>query len=136
MKYEACTKEIIGAFYDVYNALGYGFLEEVYENSMAIELRRRGFSVSCQYPIGVVYRGEIVGSYYADLLVQDCVIVELKASRQLVREHEAQLLNYLNATRYEVGLLLNFGPEPQVKRKVLDNARKRYHRHSDNRLTD
>ena len=107
MKYEACTEEIIGAFYDVYNALGYGFLEKVYENSMAIELRRRGLSVSCQYPIGVVYRGEIVGSTYADLLVQDCVIVELKAARQLVREHQAQLLNCLNATRYCLTLHLS-----------------------------
>ena len=126
MKYEGLTKQIIGAFYTVYNALGYGFLEKVYENALAIELRQIGLHVDCQRPIHVHYRGLVVGEYYADLLVEDRVIVELKAVRALGQEHEAQLLNYLNATRYEVGLLLNFGPKPQVKRKVYDNDRKTY----------
>ena len=127
MKHESLTKTLIGVFYDVYNALGYGFLEKVYENAMAIELRARGLKVACQTPISVTYRGQVVGNYFADLLVEDSVIVELKAVRQLAGEHEAQLLNYLNATDYEVGLLLNFGPQPQVKRKIFDNDRKRYH---------
>ena len=126
MKHEDMTKQIIGGFYAVYNALGYGFLEKVYENALAIELRQLGLHVDCQRPINVYYRGLVVGEYFADMLVDDRVIVELKAVHTLGREHEAQLLNYLNATRYEVGLLLNFGPTPQVKRKVFDNDRKKY----------
>ena len=126
MKHETITQAVIGAFYDVYNALGYGFLEKVYENAMAIEIRRRAHTVACQYPIAVSYRDQIVGDYYADLLIDDAVIVELKAVRALAKQHEAQLLNYLSATPYEVGLLLNFGPEPKFIRKVFDNDRKRY----------
>jgi GxxExxY protein len=126
MKHEALTKQIIGAFYDVYNALGYGFLERVYENAMTIELRKRGLRVTTQAPINVYYDGEVVGDYVADMIVEDKVIVELKAVRQLQTTHEAQLLNYLNATLYEVGLLFNFGPKPVFKRKIFDNERKTY----------
>jgi GxxExxY protein len=126
MKYEALTQQIIGAFYTVYNALGYGFLERVYENAMTIELRKRGLRVTTQAPINVYYDGEVVGDYVADMIVEDKVIVELKAVRQLQTTHEAQLLNYLNATLYEVGLLFTFGPKPIFKRKIFDNERKTY----------
>ena len=118
------TEQIIRAFYTVYHTLGYGFLEKVYENSLAIELRKMGLAVVQQAEIKVYYAGVVVGEYYADLLVADAVIVELKAARALLAEHEAQLLNYLKATPYEVGLLLNFGPKPEIRRKVYDNERK------------
>jgi GxxExxY protein len=118
------TQEIIGTFYDVYNALGYGFLERVYENALTIELRVRGFQVEQQKPISIQYRNQIIGEYYADLLINDLLIIELKATRTLAKEHEAQLLNYLKATRYEVGLLMNFGPQPKYKRKVFSNHNK------------
>ena len=124
-KHRSLTDQIIAAFYSVYNALGYGYLEKVYENAMVLELRHRNLEVQPQAPIIVRYRGQVVGEYYADLLVAGKVIVELKAAKDLAPEHEAQLLNYLQATSIEVGLLLNFGPEPTVKRKVYDNERKR-----------
>ena len=127
MKNQELTQEIIGAFYTVYNALGYGFLEKVYENALSIELNKNGLRHVCQKPISVYYDGQIVGDYVADVLVEDCVILELKAVHKLTIEHEAQLLNYLNATKFEVGLLLNFGPKPQIKRKIFDNDRKKYH---------
>ncbi len=128
MKHEALTEEIIGACYQVYNTLGYGFLEKVYERALEIELRNRGLSAGSQLPIHVFYENEIVGEFFADLLVEDTVVVELKAVRLLATEHESQVLNYLNATQYEVGLLFNFGPKPQVKRKIFDNHRKKYKR--------
>ena len=123
-KHKALTETIIGAFYTVYNTLGYGFLEKIYENALAIELRALGLKVEQQARIAVYYAGEVVGEYYADLLINDTVILELKATRTLASEHEAQLLNYLKATPYEVGLLLNFGPKPEIKRKTYDNERK------------
>jgi GxxExxY protein len=123
-KHADVTDLIIKAFYRVYGELGYGFLEKVYRNSMAIELRKLGLDVVPEACIAVYYDGQVVGEYFADLLVADAVIVELKAVRKLLEEHEAQLLNYLKATPYEVGLLLNFGPKPEIKRKVFDNARK------------
>lgn len=126
MKHEELTQQIIKAFYTVYNALGYGFLENVYENALMIELRKMGLQVINQQPIKVYYDSQIVGEYFPDVVVEEIVIVELKAVNALLNEHEAQLLNYLNATRCEVGLLLNFGPKPQVKRKIFDNERKRY----------
>ena len=128
MKYKALTDQIIGAFYHVYNTLGYGFLEKVYEQAMIIELTKRGLHVQSQYPIRVFYKDHVVGEFFADLLVNDKVIVEVKAVRELATEHEAQVLSYLNATSYEVGLLLNFGPKAQVKRKIFDNHHKKYHR--------
>ena len=118
------TETVIKAFYTVYNALGYGFLEKVYQNAMAIELRKLGLKVKPEAAVTVYYDGEIVGEHFIDLLVADCVIVELKAVKVLLPEHEAQLLNYLKATPYEVGLLLNFGPKPKIKRRVFDNSRK------------
>ena len=123
-KHADITDLIIKAFYRVYGELGYGFLEKVYRNSMAIELRKLELDVVTEARIAVHYDGQVVGEYFADLLVADAVIVELKAVRRLLEEHEAQLLNYLKATPYEVGLLLNFGPKPEIKRKVFDNARK------------
>ena len=118
------TDRIIKAFYKVYNTLGYGFLEKVYENSLALELRRLGFSVEQQQPINVFYEGEVVGEYFADLIVEDVVILELKAAEAMSEAHEAQLVNYLRATEIEVGLLFNFGPKPQFKRKIFMNDKK------------
>lgn len=123
-KHQDVTQQIVDAFYAVYNSLGYGFLERVYENSMAIELQARGLKAQQQAPIQVYYRGEVVGEYFADLLIEDKIIVELKAVASLLPIHEAQLLNYLKATPFEVGLLLNFGPLATKKRKIFDNARK------------
>ena len=123
-KHADLTKAIIGTFFDVYNALGYGFLEKIYENALAIELRHRGFAVDQQKVIRISYRDQVVGEYYADLVVNDLVILELKAVQELAEMHEAQLLNYLKATPYEIGILLNFGPKPGHKRKVYDNGRK------------
>jgi GxxExxY protein len=118
------TEKIIQAFYTVYNSLGYGFREKVYENALAIELRAMGLEVSQQHEIIVYYRGEQVGEYYADLLVDNLIIIEIKASRHLVEDNEAQLLNYLKATTFEIGLLFNFGVKPEFKRKAYTNDRK------------
>jgi GxxExxY protein len=123
-KYKELTDRIIKIFYKAYNKLGYGFLEKVYENAMVIELEREGIAAVAQSPINVLYDGKIIGEYFADILVENKVIVEIKAGRQLVEENEAQLLNYLKATAMEVGLLLNFGPKPEVRRKAFDNLRK------------
>lgn len=123
-KHKDITELIIQAFYTVYNTLGYGFLEKVYQNALVIELRKLGLDVIPEACIKVYYNGQVVGEYFADLLVAGVVLVEIKAVRTLAPEHEAQLLNYLKATPYEVGLLLNFGPKPQIKRKVYDNELK------------
>jgi len=123
-KHADLTEQIIVGFYRVYNTLGYGFLEKVYVNALVIELKKLGLQVRREAPIRVYYDAQVVGEYFADLLVNDRVIVEVKAKRELVDEHEAQLLNYLKSTIYEVGLLLNFGPQPQIKRKIYDNAHK------------
>ena len=119
------TEKIIRSFYKVYNTLGYGFLEKVYENAMAIELRKMGLEVKCQYPISVFYESEIVGEYYADIIVNNLVIIELKASNTLSEEHEYQLINYLKATKIELGLLMNFGKEAEYRRKVFMNKFKK-----------
>ena len=123
-KHTELTEKIINVFYRVYNKLGYGFLEKVYENAMMIELKKEGIRAIAQAPIRVLYDNEIIGEYYADILVDDKVIVETKAARQLADEHEAQLLNYLKATDIEVGLLLNLGVKPEIKRKAFNNLRK------------
>jgi len=123
-KYNELTEKIIKTFYRVYNRLGYGFLEKVYENALMIELRKDGIRAIAQAPIKVVYEDELIGEYYADILVDDKVIVEIKAGKYLAEEHEAQLLNYLKATDIEVGLLLNFGVKPEIKRKAFTNSRK------------
>jgi len=124
MKHKELTEQIIKIFFTVYNTLGYGFLEKIYENAMMIEFRKAVTSAVSQSPIKVLYEDEIIGEYYADILVDDKIIVEIKATKSLALEHEAQLLNYLKATNVEVGLLLNFGPESEIKRKVFDNFRK------------
>jgi GxxExxY protein len=119
------TGEILNAFYDVYNELGYGFLERVYKNALYKELRKRGFTCSIERSIPVYYQGEIVGDYFADIIVNDTIILELKAVKSILPEHEAQLMNYLRATDAEVGLLLNFGPNPQQRRIVFTNDKKK-----------
>ena len=123
-KYKELTEKIIKIFYRVYNNLGYGFLEKIYENAMMIEFKNEGIFAVAQFAIKVFYEGEVIGEYYADILVDNKVIVEIKAAKHLVEENEAQLLNYLKATDIEVGLLLNFGIKPEFKRKAFDNLRK------------
>jgi GxxExxY protein len=120
------TDQILKVYYDVYNELGFGFLEKVYQNSMFLELKSRGFKVEAQKQIKVYYKELIVGEYYADLIVNDLVILELKATEFLVKEFEFQLINYLKATEIEVGLLLNFGAQPEFKRRVFENSRKKF----------
>ena len=122
------TDSIIKAFYNVYNKLGYGFLEKVYENGMMIELKRLGLNAEKQKQLKVFYDEFEIGEYYADIIVNDCVIVELKAAEAICPEHEAQLVNYLKATDIEVGLLLNFGKEPKFKRRVLTSEFKNHKR--------
>jgi GxxExxY protein len=114
------TEKIIGCAYAVHNKLGPGFLEKVYENALRIELQKSGLGVKQQEPISVIYDVQIVGEYYADLWVEERVVVELKAALALVKEHEVQLVNYLTATKVDLGLLLNFGPSVQVKRKFRE----------------
>ena len=123
-KHSTLTGQILGAFFNVYNRLGYGFSEKIYENALALELESFGLSVEQQKPIQVYYEGEVVGEYYADILVNNLVILELKAARNILDELTAQLLSYLKSTQIEVGLLLNFGPKPQHVRKVYDNDQK------------
>jgi GxxExxY protein len=117
------TDKIIKAFYNVYNSLGYGFLEKVYENAMMIELRKMDLQVQKQVPIKVYYEEQLVGQYYADIMVEKTIIVELKAAEGLCEEHEFQLINYLKATELEIGLLINFGKTPQFKRKIFTNKK-------------
>jgi GxxExxY protein len=121
-KHQELTRRIIGVFYEVYNELGHGFLEFVYE--AAIALREAGLKAETQVPIAVYFRGNRVGDFRADLMVENAVLLELKAARALGSSHEAQLLNYLRATEIEVGLLLNFGIKPEFKRLAFDNERK------------
>jgi len=109
--YEEITGQIIGAAFEVYNTLGYGFLEKVYENALIRELQLRGLNATAQYPIKVEYKDAEVGDYYADILVEDKVIIELKTGEAFNPTHEAQLLNYLKATGIKVGLLINFSPK-------------------------
>lgn len=127
-KHSEITDKIIKAYYNVYNQLGYGFLEKIYEHALMIELPKFGLECKNQFPIKVFYDKKDVGEYFADLLINDLVIVELKAAESLCPEHECQLINYLKATNLEVGLLLNFGKNPQFKRKVLTNEFKNHNR--------
>jgi GxxExxY protein len=120
MKDDDFTQKIIGCADKVHNALGPGFLEKVYENSLRIELEKLGFSIKQQEPISVTYEGQVVGEYYADLWVDGRVVIELKAAQTLTQRHEVQLVNYLTATGIDSGLLLNFGPSVQVKRKFRE----------------
>lgn len=122
--HQEITDKILKSFYNVYNTLGYGFLEKVYENSLLIELSESGLKALQQVAIPVYYHEKQVGSYFADILVENKVIIELKACENIINEHEIQLLNYLKATNFEVGLLLNFGAKPEFKRKVFSNSNK------------
>jgi GxxExxY protein len=124
-KHQDITEKIIKAFYNVYNTLGFGFLEKVYENALMIELKSLGLNCIKQKPISVYFKDNCVGEYFADIIVEDCVILELKAAEGIVEEHEEQLLNYLKATEIEVGLLLNFGKKPQFKRQIFENEFKK-----------
>lgn len=122
--YQDLTSKIISCFYKVYNKLGFGFLEKVYENALLIELTNSGLRVDRQKPIIVYYDDKLVGEYFADLMVEDKVIIELKAAEALIEEHELQLINYLKATDIEVGLLLNFGKKPEIRRKIFTNDKR------------
>jgi GxxExxY protein len=121
MKHAELTDRIIGAFYRVYNTLHWGFSEKVYHNALLHELRKSGLRVETKKQYDVFYDGVMVGEYFADVVAEGLVILELKAVEQLTPAHEAQLLNYLRASGIEVGLLLNFGPKPQCRRKVFDH---------------
>ncbi len=118
-KHTDLTEKIIGCAYKVYNELGAGFVEKIYENALMIELKNEALTAQQQYPVRVYYKGNLIGDHVADIIVEDKVIVELKAVSQLTKAHEVQLVNYLKATGIEVGLLINFGDQILIKRKVL-----------------
>lgn len=128
-KYSDITEKIIGEAYKVYNTLSFGFLEKVYENALCKKLGQAGLKVEQQYPINVYFEEEIIGQYFADLLVEDKIIVELKACDVMLPVFEVQLINYLKATGKEVGLLINFGNKLDVKRKVF-SANHKVHKQS------
>ena len=125
MKHAELTEKIIGVFFEAYNELGHGFLESVCEGGMEIALKQAGLRVERQVPIHIWFRGHQIGIFYADLLVEGLIILELKSARAFDPAHEAQLLNYLRSTNIEVGLLFNFGLKPEFKRMVFENARKK-----------
>lgn len=125
LKHSELTSEIIGVFYDVCNELGSGFLESTYHAAMVLALRQSGFMVGQEVGVPVWFPGEKIGQYFADMVVENRVLLELKAVRTLESAHEAQLLHYLKATEIEVGLLMNFGVKPQFRRLLFDNARKK-----------
>ena len=127
LKHGLITDKILGVFYDVYNELGYGFIESVYHRSLVLALKSVGLDVCSKVPIPVWFRGVRVGRFEADVLVENCVLLELKATRALDWSHRAQLINYLRATEIEVGLLLNFGERPEFKRVIFDNLKKHSH---------
>ena len=123
-KHEELTQRVIGVFYEVYNELGHGFLESVYREAMRLALTQAGLQVKTEVPVPVRFRGVIVGIFRADLIVNGCLLVELKAVEQISRQHASQTMHYLRATSIEVALLMNFGPLPRFQRFVLDNERK------------
>jgi GxxExxY protein len=125
LKHGSVTDKILGVFYDVYNELGYGFLESVYHRSLVLALETAGLQASSRVSIPVWFRGFQVGHFEADVLVENCVLLELKAARSLDSSHRAQLMNYLKATEIEVGLLLNFGERPEFNRLIFDNLKKK-----------
>lgn len=122
--HKSITDAILKVYYEVYNELGYGFLEKVYQNAMYFELKSLGYKVEAQKQIKVYFKKQLVGEYYSDLLVEDKVIVELKATELIMNVHLAKIMNYLKATPIEVGMLLNFGEEPEFKRLIYTNDRK------------
>lgn len=123
--HQELSGKIINCFFTVYNTLGYGFLEKVYENAMMIELRKNGIKAQKQKPIRVFYERESVGIYFADIIVENLIILELKAHEYVAAESELQLINYLKATDKEVGLLFNFGKKPEFRRKIFTNDMKK-----------
>jgi GxxExxY protein len=129
-KHDELTKAIIGVFYDVYNELGFGFPESVYRESMRLALEQAGLRAHAEVPISVTFRGQLVGAFRADLIVNEAVLLELKTCDALAQEHQSQTLNYLRATKIEVALLMNFGPLPKFKRFVMDNRIKKPSRKS------
>ncbi len=124
MQHENITGLAIRCFFNVYNTLGYGFLEKVYERALSIEMEKHGLLVRNQVKIDVYYEDNNVGQYFADIVLNDVLIIEVKAMEALREEHEYQLINYLKATEIEVGLLFNFGKKPSFKRKIFSNNRK------------
>ncbi len=124
-KHVELTERVIGVFFEVYNELGPGFLESVYREAMRIALTQAGLRVKCEVPVPVSFRGVVVGVFRADLVVNDVVLIELKAVEQLIREHESQTMHYLRATSIEVALLMNFGSMPRFRRFVMDNEMKK-----------
>jgi GxxExxY protein len=124
LKHGEITQKIIGVFFEVYNELGHGFLESVYEKSLELALKSIGLKACRKIKIPVMFRGQNVGDFEADMMVENCVLLELKSARALDPSHEAQLLNYLRATDIEVGMLLNFGLRAEFKRMLYDNPRK------------
>ena len=123
MQYAELTESIIGCAYAVHNTLGGGFLESVYEKSLLIELQNAGLKAECQVPLDVSYQGQKVGQFYADVIIEEMVILELKATEELSKSHEIQLVNYLTATGIPIGLLINFGPDTvKVRRKLRSLA--------------
>ena len=129
LKHRDLTQKIIGVFYEVYNELGHGFLESVYESAFEIALTSKGLTVRRQIEVPVWFRGHKIGDFTADMLVEKSVLLELKGGRALDAAHEAQLLNYLRATEIEVGMLFSFGLKPEFKRFAYDNARKQRGEH-------
>lgn len=123
--HQELSSNIISCFYKVYNTLGFGFLEKVYEYALLIELTKSGLFVERQKPIKVHYEEKIVGEYFADIIIENKIILELKAAESLIEEHELQLINYLKATDIELGLLLNFGKKPEIRRKIFSNNQRK-----------
>jgi len=119
LKHKELSEKIIAAAYAVHKELGHGFVEKVYKNALEIELRENGVKCNSEVPLNVSYHGQVVGDYFADLVVDDKIIVEIKAISDVVPIHEVQLVNYLKATGLHVGLLINFGPSVKVKRRVF-----------------
>ncbi len=134
LKHRELTQKVIGVFFEIYNELGHGFLESVYQKAFELALISKGLRVCRKVEVPVWFRGEKVGDFEADVLVDECLLLELKAVRRLDSAHEAQLLNYLRATDVEVGLLFNFGNKPEFKRLAFDNTRKQ--RGEGTRLSD
>jgi GxxExxY protein len=128
-KHSELTDIIIGVFYDVYNELGYGFLESVYRRALKLSLEAKGLKVAAEVAVPVFFRGTNVGDFRADLVVNQLILLELKTAETIVLAHEAQLLNYLRATTLELGLILNFGPKAQIRRLLFDNVRKQVRSH-------
>ncbi len=121
MEYKELTEKIIGCSFKVYNKMGFGFLESVYEKCLCIELKKNGLNIESQKPINVFYDEQIVGEYVADIIVNELIILELKSVRRIVQAHEIQLVNYLTATKKPVGLIINFGEQKvEIKRKIKD----------------